>query len=100
VYGTSSARQAATTAVTTETADAQLIKVYPVPAHDNVVINLPAGNKQKSLITITDLNGKVYFSGNTTANTHNLDVSKFPSGVYFIQIINGGKKTVKKIVKD
>lgn len=96
VYGASAARKATTTQVVAE----QQIMVYPVPAHDHVLITLPYGKQQKSQISLCDINGKVYFTGAATGSTYNMDVSKLPVGVYVIQIISGDKRTVKKIVKE
>lgn len=78
----------------------QLITVYPIPAHDQVLITIPCGNQQKSQISLCDINGKVYFSGSTTGNTYNMNVSKLPAGIYIVQIISGNKRTTKKIVKE
>ncbi|WP_223233320.1 cellulase family glycosylhydrolase [Chitinophaga sp. CF418] len=99
VYGTNAARQAnvETTAVKN---NVQQITVYPVPAHDHVLITIPDGVQQKSRISLYDMNGKVYFSGLATGSTYNVNVSKLPAGMYIIQIINGDKKTIKKIVKE
>jgi hypothetical protein len=98
VYGTASASLSALALATTK--PGQLITVYPVPAHDQVLITIPDGNQQKSQISLCDINGKVYFAGSTTGNTYNMNVSKFPAGIYIVQIISGNKKTIKKIVKE
>lgn len=91
VYGTAAALA--------KSATTQLISVYPVPAQDNIIVTLPAGQQQKSVISVFDINGKVQLTGVTAAATYNMDVSKLPAGVYFVQIVNGDKKTTKKIVK-
>lgn len=100
VYGASGARQATTALTTEKTGNEQQITVYPVPAHDQVQITLPYGHRQKSRISLCDMNGKVYFSGVTTGNTYNMNVSTLPAGIYIIQIINGKERTIKKIVKE
>jgi endoglucanase len=76
----------------------QLISVYPVPAHDQVTIAIP-DNRQKSQIIVSDINGKVYAVATATGNIHTLNISKYPAGMYMVQIINGDKKTIKKILK-
>ncbi|PWV46992.1 cellulase family glycosylhydrolase [Chitinophaga sp. S165] len=100
VYGTAAARQSTIALAAPKADQASQITVYPVPAHDQVTINLPASNKQKSQITLSDINGKVYFSGLTTGNTYRVNVSKLPVGMYIIQIVTGDKRTIKKIVKE
>jgi aryl-phospho-beta-D-glucosidase BglC (GH1 family) len=96
VYGTATALSLATE----KTAATQVISVYPVPAHDHIVVTIPAGHKQKSVISVYDMHGKVQLTGVTGATTYNMDVSKLPPGIYIVQIVNGDKKTVKKIVKE
>jgi aryl-phospho-beta-D-glucosidase BglC (GH1 family) len=97
VYGTASA--GVSTLATAKTGNKQQITMYPIPAHDQVLITIPDGNQHKSLITLLDMNGKVYFSGSATGNTYNMDVSKLPVGVYIVQILSGDKRMTKKIVK-
>ncbi|SEW43957.1 Por secretion system C-terminal sorting domain-containing protein [Chitinophaga sp. YR573] len=96
VYGTAST--SLSTLALTKTSNERPITVYPVPAHDQLLITIPNGNK--SQISLCDINGKVYFSGSATGNTYNMNVSKLPAGIYIVQIINGNKKTIKKIVKE
>lgn len=100
VYGSAAARQSVAALATDKTSNQKLITVYPVPAHDHVLITIPDGHQQKSKISLCDINGKVYFSGSVTGNSYNMNVSKLPAGVYIIQIISGDKKTTKKIVKE
>jgi hypothetical protein len=98
VYGTLSASLSTLAVATAKTE--QQITVYPVPAHDQVLITIPGNHQQKSQISLCDINGKVYFSGFTTGNSYNMNVSKLPVGMYVIQIISGNKRTIKKIVKE
>ena len=99
VYG--SLATASTVAMTTaKPADTQLITVYPVPAHDNIAVNIPASHRQKSQISLYDMSGKVYLSGTSSATTYNMDISKLPAGIYIMQITTGDKKTIRKIIKE
>jgi hypothetical protein len=100
VYGTAAgARLETTTPTAAAISNEQLISVYPVPAHENVTITLPENRQQKSQIIVSDLNGKVYTVATATGSTHTLNISKYPAGMYLVQIINGDKKTVKKMLK-
>jgi aryl-phospho-beta-D-glucosidase BglC (GH1 family) len=78
----------------------QLISVYPVPAHDNILVAIPASHQQKSQISLYDMSGKVYLTETTAATTYNMDISKLPAGIYLMQILTDGKKTIRKIVKE
>ncbi len=98
VYGTPAGARLETTTPAAAVSNEQLISVYPVPAHDQVTISIP-GNRQKSQIIVSDINGKKYSVANATGNLHTLNISKYPAGMYVIQIINGDKKTIKKILK-
>lgn len=99
VYGTGSANRSTLALTTPKTGKERQITVYPVPAHDQVLITIPDNNQQKSQISLFDMNGKVYFTGSATGSTYNMDVSKLPVGMYIVQIINGNKKTTRKILK-
>jgi chitinase len=76
----------------------QRIQVYPVPSKDQVTIILPQSN-QKTQVVVTDLNGKTYYTGTATGNVHQLHISKYPAGIYVVQLINGNNRVIKRIVK-
>ena len=76
----------------------QRIQVYPVPSKDQVTITLPESN-QKTQIVVTDLNGKTYYTGIAAGNVLQLHISKYPAGIYVIQIINENTRIIKRIVK-
>ncbi|MEJ5304178.1 MAG: T9SS type A sorting domain-containing protein [Bacteroidales bacterium] len=54
------------------------VLVYPNPAKDRIMIS---SNYPVKEVRITSMTGKVMYSG----NLQSIDVSKFPTGVYFIQ---------------
>ncbi|RFM32479.1 cellulase family glycosylhydrolase [Chitinophaga silvisoli] len=94
VYGTDSiAKQAVSSS-----SKLQDIIIYPVPAHDQVMITLPA-SEQKTYISLGDMNGTKYRSIATSESTYNMDISKLPAGIYFIMIQQGDQRTIRKIVK-
>jgi Secretion system C-terminal sorting domain len=74
--------------------------IYPNPSNDIVTISNPS----KLLITsinITDTNGRIvetikqdYLSDSI------LTISKLKSGIYFLEIISNGTKTIQKIIKN
>ncbi|MBO9201025.1 cellulase family glycosylhydrolase [Niastella sp. MAH-29] len=76
----------------------QRIQVYPVPSKDEVTITLPEST-QKTQIVVTDLNGKTYYTGIASGNVHQLHISKYPAGIYVVQLLNGNNRIVKRIVK-
>jgi aryl-phospho-beta-D-glucosidase BglC (GH1 family) len=96
VYGTAAAARLST--VTMANSLEQRILVYPVPSKDEVTITLP-GSAEKTRIVVTDLTGKTYYTGIASGNVHKLHINKYPAGIYVVQLINGEKKTIKRIVK-
>lgn len=60
----------------------QRIMAYPIPAEDHVTINIPNGSNKKSQVLLSDINGKVIKVEIANGNTHVLNMSKEPSGIY------------------
>jgi subtilisin family serine protease len=80
-------------------------KVYPNPTTDVLRIELDATVVPAGSVTIRVYNatgGIAYFkelpNGQINA-THTVDVSTLPSGVYFVELVIGEKKLVRRIVK-
>jgi aryl-phospho-beta-D-glucosidase BglC (GH1 family) len=99
VYGTAATTRTSTTnTITTINNLEQRIQVYPVPSKDEVTITLPEST-QRTQVVVTDLNGKTYYTGIASGNVHKLHINKYPAGIYVVQLINGDKKIIKRIVK-
>lgn len=76
--------------------DLNALKIYPNPTTNTLLIQTTVD--AFDLITITDLQGRlVQTYSNPTVKQ--LDVSSFPSGVYFLNLKVGGKSINKKFVK-
>ncbi len=98
VYGTAATARTSTNAITTTNNLEQNIQVYPVPAKDEVTITLPE-SAQRTQVVVTDINGRTYYTGMASGNVHKLHINKYPAGIYVVQLINGDKKIIKRIVK-
>ena len=72
------------------------INVYPNPATDVVVLELPAGEK---IITVSSITGVQVQRTVTSEMQQQLNISDLPSGVYMLHISFNGKQAVGKIVK-
>ncbi|WP_262149388.1 T9SS type A sorting domain-containing protein [Chryseobacterium foetidum] len=73
---------------TAEVSDKSKISVYPNPVKDFLHLeNLP----KKSLITISDISGRKTMSEKSADSKTVIDVSDYSSGIYMLQIENGGK---------
>ena len=76
---------------TTETKN-NLLKVYPNPAKDHVVIsNISKGEN----ISVYDLSGKKLFQTKSPGNSLNINTSYYKNGIYLVKV---GEKTTKIIV--
>jgi hypothetical protein len=86
------------TALSTETADYDLISLYPNPTSDLLYVSHPELNSLD--IQITDLSGRQMYSG-TMQKEVPLDVSSYTQGMYLVTIENKetNKKKTYKIIK-
>jgi surface protein len=72
------------------------IIIYPNPANDFVNI---LGNGIQQII-ITDISGKELFKKTTNHSAkETINIANLNSGIYFIETISNGNKTVQKIIK-
>jgi hypothetical protein len=76
----------------------QAIKVIPNPANESIMLILPENHFEK-MIQIFDNTGKLVFSKNVTDKSVQIDVSKFTSGLYFINTAISGKVYRNKLLK-
>ncbi|WDT68505.1 leucine-rich repeat domain-containing protein [Cloacibacterium sp. TD35] len=76
---------------TTETKN-NLLKVYPNPAKDYVVIsNISKGEN----ISVYDLSGKILFQTKSIGNSVNINTSAYKNGIYLVKV---GENTTKIMV--
>ena len=75
------------------------IKIIPNPAKNKVTIEIPEKNKKFDL-SIYNINGQELFEQQTTNHKQNIDITNFPSGLYFVKIINDKNVEVRKFVKE
>ena len=72
------------------------VEVYPNPATDNLIIEIPL----QSTIKISNIQGQLLKTFTTTSTKTNIDVSEFPSGVYIVELKSENGIAVKKFVKE
>jgi hypothetical protein len=73
------------------------LQVYPNPA-TNIIYIYNFNFTDKSIATITNVDSKVIVSKTLTNNS--IDIADLQNGIYFLQIIQGGKMYKGKIVKE
>ncbi len=73
------------------------IKIYPNPARNLIIIETNKAGQYS--IEITSLNGQQILMADMEGTTHQIDLSSFQKGVYFITIRSDDFVTTKKIIK-
>ncbi len=76
--------------------NSSLIKVYPNPAKDKLIVSI--NNNGNSAIVITDMLGKSVKQIKTSELQTEINVSDLQDGVYFVQLMQGNKSFVDKVV--
>jgi hypothetical protein len=77
-----------------------LIEVYPNPATNLLTICVGEALSSKPLnVNVVDVMGRKMFTGLISSSGFHLDVSQWPSGVYFLQVEQNGQRFGRKILK-
>jgi endo-1,4-beta-D-glucanase Y len=70
------------------------VTLYPNPSADKFTVFAP----EKSLITVISPQGKIISEQKTTAETTELNLANYSSGLYLIKISNENKSITKKVI--
>ena len=62
------------------------ITVYPNPTTNFLTVNLEASARPLSVLTITDINGKILQHSEVTNDQEQLDFSNYANGIYFLDV--------------
>jgi hypothetical protein len=79
-------------------ANAGIVNVYPNP--NNGLFTVVTNNKNLKSIKITDITGRLLYSGNTSDKEVQLNISHFNSGMYILEIISNGEIARFNIIKE
>ena len=76
------------------------IKTYPIPASNNLFIDIPAMKDNSTIITITNLLGSEFLTQeyNNSNNPFNINTSDIPNGMYLITIRNKNFNSTERII--
>lgn len=77
--------------------NAGLLIIYPNPTNSQFTIE--TDNPDHYSIEITSLNGQQILTGEMEGTTHQIDLSSFQKGVYFITVRSDDFVTTRKIIK-
>jgi hypothetical protein len=72
------------------------LALFPNPAQNFFVVG--GLDATKSVMTITDLSGKVFMNNSLNAANNVVDVSVLDAGIYLVTIEKENSRTVKKLV--
>ena len=75
------------------------ISLFPNPTSTNLQLLISNWQSEKMQIEIFDVLGKINFTSSINHQTSTIDVSGFPSGVYYLKISSQENSAVKKFVK-
>jgi hypothetical protein len=77
----------------------EAIKVYPNPAKDKITIESQAP-LYENYITVFSANGIVLLEQSLTGRETTINISRFPSGIYFVRFSNEKIVEVIRFIKD
>lgn len=77
------------------TVNSEQITVWPNPASTVVTIS---SAERISSVSVVDVTGRVVLQRTVNSEQVTVDVSGLSSGVYFVAIVSGGNKQVKKVI--
>ncbi len=79
---------------------AEEIEVFPNPASNILTVKIKNNTRQKSVLEIKDMLGQNLYIELLQTPVINIDVSHYPSGIYFINIKNATQSINKKFIKE
>lgn len=93
--------QARVAAPTVAPAPATAVKlaVFPNPVTDELVVSVPSTAGTTPLMTVTDLSGRLVYTGMIRSNRHAVAMKGHPAGVYLVRVVQGGDVVTMKVVK-
>ena len=70
--------------------------VYPNPSSG--LVNVLSDKRYPSAINVYNSQGKIVFSNKNASTSHQINLTQFGAGVYYIHLQNNGKKFVRKVI--
>ncbi|NPA45067.1 MAG: T9SS type A sorting domain-containing protein, partial [Chlorobi bacterium] len=71
------------------------ISFYPNPVSD--ILTIKNNSQENYEIEIFDVSGKLFYNTTSKSTTFKLNISNYPKGIYFVNIIDDVKKSFKFI---
>lgn len=88
--------------IAVQTKSSETILVFPNPSENNLTIDLRDNQIENIIYEINSINGRLIGNGKLMSRIQTLDISKFDSGIYLLNIYgeNGIKLITEKIIKE
>ena len=84
--------------------DENSIEIFPNPVNDKFNLQLIAKESSEVVFSLMSIDGHTILSETTELYpgiyTHTFDMKKLPSGLYFINIIDGNETISRKVIKE
>ena len=77
------------------------VNIYPNPSKGQFTVRLNSSTSEDVQVKLFDLNGRVVFNKKYKSDTNfeqRIHINDISSGMYFIEVKEGVKKTTKKII--
>jgi hypothetical protein len=78
------------------------LRLFPNPANDNLTLTFSSETTGLMEVRLLDQTGRVVsnerLNATVGANNHQLDVSRFASGIYQLQLVRGAQQASFKVV--
>ena len=82
----------------TESEAMSLFSVWPNPSHNELNVLLTSGAESGANVKIYDIQGRVMLEQKLAAKETKLNTSNLSAGIYIVNITNGNKTEVKRII--
>ena len=76
-----------------------IFNVFPNPATTDITINIQEGVTATAKAEIRNALGQMVYTAAIAPGNNEVSLRDFQSGLYFVKVINGGKTSVRKIIK-
>ena len=77
------------------------ISIYPNPSNNKLFINYPNTNNEPFNLKTTSINGKfIDVFKQINGNNYTIDISKYPKGIYILEVETNNSSITKKFIKE
>ena len=73
--------------------------IYPNSASETIIIKVSNQLSPFSTLQITDVSGKIILELNISSTETVIDISNYPSGIYFVKLTIDGRQLTEKFIK-